>query len=126
MLFIALILFINKQPSAQKVPTINNNQNETLQLGQTIFNNNCAACHGVDGSGYANNALPAPGINGSEHAWHHSDEQLIALIREGGIRMPAVGANWQDDELESVLAYVKQWWTPQQQDFQPGDIGEYR
>lgn len=96
---------------------------EVLALGETIYAANCAACHGAEGEGYAS-IQNAPALNGSEHSWHHRDEQIISLIRQGGMVMPAVGAEWSDEEIEAVLSYVKAWWTPQQRDFQPGTIGE--
>ena len=96
---------------------------EVLELGETIYSANCAACHGAEGEGYAS-VQNAPALNGSEHAWHHPDEQIISLIREGGMQMPAVGADWSDEEIEAVLSYVKAWWTPQQRNAQAGTIGE--
>lgn len=48
----------------------------------------------------------------------------IGLIRNGGSMMPAVGANWSDEEIHAVLAHVKSWWQPSQRDTQQGGIGE--
>lgn len=96
---------------------------DVLALGETIYSANCASCHGADGEGYAS-IQNAPALNGSEHAWHHPDEQIISLIRQGGMQMPAVGETWSDGEIEAVLSYVKAWWTPQQRDAQAGTIGE--
>ena len=94
-----------------------------LALGETIYSANCASCHGAEGEGYAS-IQNAPALNGSEHSWHHPDEQIIGLIRQGGMQMPAVGADWSDKEVEAVLGYVKAWWTPQQRKAQAGTIGE--
>ncbi len=63
-------------------------------------------------------------MNGSQHAWHHSDEQIISQIRQGGMAMPAVGADWSDEEVDAVVSYVKAWWTPQQRDAQAGHLRE--
>lgn len=128
MLFVLLVgsaLFFSNRPSAQQSSEPNELQNETLILGKTIYQANCASCHGAEGAGYAAVGIPAPAVNGSEHAWHHPDEQILALIRQGGNMMPAVGADWSDEELKAVWAYVKQWWTPQQRKSQLGTIGEY-
>jgi mono/diheme cytochrome c family protein len=32
--------------------------------------------------------------------------------------MPAVGPEWPDEDITAVLAYVKQWWSPEQRTFQ--------
>lgn len=116
-------LLIANRPSAQQSVETNVGQNETLALGQTLYQANCATCHGADGAGYAS-VQNAPAVNGSEHAWHHPDEQIVGLIRQGGMQMPAVGADWSDEEIEAVLGYVKAWWTPRQRAAQAGTLGE--
>ena len=95
-----------------------------LALGERLFQANCASCHGVYGEGHADENLIAPAVNGSEHAWHHGDEQILGLIQGGGRFMPAVGAEWTQEEREAVWIYAKHWWTPEQREFQPGDLGE--
>jgi mono/diheme cytochrome c family protein len=95
---------------------------EVLQVGESRYQAACAACHGVEGEGHV--LLNAPALNGSEHSWHHPDEQIIGLIRNGGTNMPPVGAVWNQEEIDAVLAYFKQWWSPQQRRSQAGTIGE--
>ncbi len=85
---------------------------EQVALGQTIFQANCSSCHGVDGSGYAQENIPAPAVNGTAHAWHHTDAQISGWIRDGVGQMPAIGTDWSDDEIDAVLSYIKQWWGP--------------
>ena len=121
-LVVGSLLYANrpKEPTARVAGEVH----ETLVLGKDLYETNCAACHGQDGWGYAQTDVPAPALNGSEHAWHHPDEQILELIKRGGKLMPAVGANWTDKEIEAVWAYVKQWWTPEQRRLQAGEIGE--
>ena len=38
--------------------------------------------------------------------------------------MPAVGAEWSDEEVDAVVSYIKAWWTPQQRTAQAGTLGE--
>lgn len=97
---------------------------QVLDAGADYYQANCATCHGVDGEGYAQQGIPAPPLDGSAHSWHHSDEQIVGLIRNGGSMMPAVGAGWSEDEIHAVLAYVKTRWQPWQREAQQGGIGE--
>lgn len=97
---------------------------EVLAAGEALYQNGCAACHGSEGEGSAQPTIPAPPLDGSAHSWHHSDAQIVGLIRQGGTQMPAVGASWNDDEVEAVLSFVKSRWAPWQREQQPGTIGE--
>ncbi|MDZ7800761.1 MAG: cytochrome c [Trueperaceae bacterium] len=97
---------------------------DVLATGERLYQDSCATCHGVEGGGAAQAGIPAPPLDGSAHAWHHPDRQIIGLIRDGGVQMPAVGARWSDPEVEAVLAFVKSRWEPWQREQQPGAIGE--
>ena len=95
-----------------------------LQLtdGKKVFKNNCAACHGNKGQGLVENwkeplpsgKYPAPPLNGSAHAWHHSKDQLLRTINAGGIplggTMPAFKDKLSAKEKEAVLAYFMSLW----------------
>lgn len=94
----------------------------SVDLGERRYQQSCAACHGAAGAGHLYPGAPA--LDGSEHAWHHSDDQIIQLLRRGGPRMPAVAARWSDEEVAAVLGYMKSWWTPEQRRIQVGTIGE--
>lgn len=85
---------------------------EQIAEGEQYYQANCASCHGATGSGNTSAGIPA--LDGSMHAWHHSDSQIAAMIRQGGVVMPAVGPDWSNEEITAVTAYVKEWWTPQQ------------
>jgi mono/diheme cytochrome c family protein len=97
---------------------------DVLAVGETMYQGSCATCHGVDGEGAVQPGIPAPPLDGSAHSWHHSDSQIIGLMRDGGAQMPAVGAGWSDAEVEAVIAYVKTRWAPWQRESQNGTIGE--
>ncbi|MCA9839990.1 MAG: c-type cytochrome [Trueperaceae bacterium] len=123
-LLVAGALVYASWSNTRQSKVIDAGNSEQITLGQEIYNANCALCHGETGTGYAQETIPAPALNGSMHAWHHSDDQILALIRQGGNVMPAVGKDWSDEEVEAVWAYVKQWWTLQQRKAQAGTIGE--
>ncbi len=110
--------YTNRTPKEQK-PRVSE---KVLQQGEALYKASCASCHGVDGAGQRTDDVP--GLNGSMHSWHHPDEYLISQIRDGGVVMPAVGANWSDEDIEAVISYFKQWWNGQQRRAQLGSIGE--
>ncbi len=93
-----------------------------LSIGQDVFKNNCAVCHGDEGQGITENwtepladgSYPAPPLNGSAHTWHHPMSQLLGTINRGGIplggKMPAFASKLSNDEKTAVLAYVHSLW----------------
>jgi cytochrome c oxidase subunit 2 len=66
-------------------------------VGKETFEGVCAKCHGLDGAG----ADAAPAIAGRTF-----DAATASVIRNGGIRMPAVGEDWPTDQIDATLAYL--------------------
>ena len=87
---------------------------EQVMAGRELYAANCMTCHGAQGQGYAQAGVPAPALNGDMHAWHHPDSQIAGIVRQGIGQMPAVGESWSDEDIAAVLAYIKQWWEPEQ------------
>lgn len=106
---------------------------DAVALGRTIYAETCASCHGANLEGQpdwkrrlANGRMPAPPHDASGHTWHHSDQDLFLITREGvgGIvpgyesDMPAFRGILSDDEIRAVLAYIKSTWPEKQRGFQ--------
>ncbi|MDQ4075464.1 MAG: cytochrome c [Chloroflexota bacterium] len=102
---------------------------EQLAQGKTLYESNCASCHGLEGEGEpewqnpdASGSFPAPPHDGSGHTWHHPDQLLLQIIAEGGqmpnSRMPAFEEELTREEMEAILAYIKTFWTPEQREIQ--------
>lgn len=104
-----------------------------LELGSGIYAQNCAACHGRSLEGQpdwkrrlANGRMPAPPHDASGHSWHHSDQDLFKITKEGiaavvpgyASDMPVFGASLSDDEITAVLAYLKSTWPERERAFQ--------
>lgn len=103
---------------------------EAYELGQQVYAQNCASCHGDNGEGQFPDSpmqpddtgrLGAPPHNDAGHTWHHDDDLLYEIIAEGGMGMPerfypmpAFGEQLTDDEIEAVLFYIKTFWTENQ------------
>ena len=90
---------------------------DPVSQGREVFGQVCAACHGQNAEGYANE-LAAPALDHSEHAWHHPDQQIRDWIKNGklglGRQMPALGDQLSDEEIEVVIAYLHTLWTAEQ------------
>ena len=103
---------------------------QVLRVGARIYAQQCAACHGAKGEGQPDwrdrgpdGLLPAPPHDASGHTWHHPDEQLFAITKQGLARlinqpdyrtaMPAYDGVLSDDEIVAVLSWIKAQWPPE-------------
>jgi len=107
---------------------------QRLAQGQTLYREQCAACHGANLEGQPNwwerqpnGRLPAPPHDASGHTWHHPDDVLFGITKHGlapyappGYEsdMPAFDGKLTDDEIRAVLAYIKSQWPPEIQERQ--------
>jgi mono/diheme cytochrome c family protein len=98
----------------------------TYTTGQRLYEQNCSACHGINGEGEQPDPLApnaAPPHNADGHTWHHADQQNFATVWYGrGIAgvMPPFYSRLSPDEIIAVLAYIKTWWEADQQAYQIG------
>ncbi len=96
--------------------------------GAEVYREQCAACHGARLEGQANwrqrrpnGRLPAPPHDASGHTWHHADQQLFNVIKQGTAAfapadyktdMGAYKDTLTDRDIWAVLAYIKTKWPP--------------
>ncbi len=106
-------------------PTLSPQQ---ISLGETVYAQQCASCHGVNLEGQPewksqneDGSFRAPPHDESGHTWHHGDPTLLEAIYAGGARfadmniggtsnMPAFADTLSDAEITSVLTYIKSTW----------------
>jgi cytochrome c oxidase subunit II len=69
-------------------------------LGKSEFDGVCATCHGMAGQG-------GYGPNLSSNPLLTQKTGLIAILRNGFQRMPAVGSDWTPKQLNALADYVK-------------------
>jgi mono/diheme cytochrome c family protein len=106
---------------------------EAVSLGKSIYDQNCASCHGIEGEGQPNwrergpdDRLPPPPHDSTGHTWHHGDGTLYGIVRDGGLTsvrgvtsgMPAWGDKLSDEEIRAVLTYIKTFWGPRERAYQ--------
>lgn len=100
-----------------------------VEAGAGLYEQYCASCHQADLSGEPDWKVPnddgtlkPPPQDSTGHTWHHSDQQLLALIRNGiaipTSRMPTFGATLTDAEILTILEYFKSRWGEQERAFQ--------
>lgn len=112
-------------------------QAEQIELGRTLYNQHCAACHGANLEGAADwqrpgpdGRLPAPSHDETGHTSHHGDGMLFGYTRRGGqafiddigVRyasgMPAFGDILSGAEIEVILAFLRLTWPEEIRTFQ--------
>ncbi len=69
-------------------------------LGEQIFNGACAKCHGDEGQG-----LIGPGFSASTVS---NAESVAEIVRNGRGRMPVVGEEWDDRQMEALTDYLQE------------------
>jgi mono/diheme cytochrome c family protein len=94
---------------------------ERIERGAALYREHCQSCHGVDGTGEppeniaGTDLAPAPALDDSAHAWHHSDGNLVQAILEGfekqGGRMPGWKETLSREQAEDVVTYLKSLWS---------------
>lgn len=106
----------------------------SVTLGQAIYAERCASCHGADLAGQPNwksplpsGRMPAPPHDASGHTWHHPDGVLFRITKEGPAAvvsgryesdMPGFAGLLADDEIRAALVYIKSTWPERERQYQ--------
>ena len=107
---------------------------EVIAQGRHVYADQCAACHGAELEGQPDwrsplpsGRLPAPPHDARGHTWHHPDEVLFRIVKEGTAAivggsyesdMPGFGDVLSDAEIDAVLAYIKSTWPERERRYQ--------
>ena len=107
--------------------TLKPNEPAVVALGEQVYAQNCAACHGAKLEGQANwrqrgfnGYMPAPPHDETGHTWHHPDSYLFTMTKYGIEKMiskpypnnmPAYEDKLTDEEILAVLSYIKSTWS---------------
>ncbi|MCW8916783.1 MAG: cytochrome c [Magnetovibrio sp.] len=120
-------LFMGSNSEATSADTSNP---ELVALGKQVYADNCASCHGAELRGQPNwrdrddeGYLPAPPHDETGHTWHHDDNLLFKITKEGTASIAPVDYKTNmngfaeilsDTEIWASLAYIKSTWPEQQ------------
>lgn len=107
-------------------PDIDPGDEALVALGESVYADHCAACHGPELEGAPNwreplpgGGLPAPPHDMSGHTWHHADGQLFAIVKYGGAAqspegftsaMPGFETLLSDREIAAAVSYIQSHW----------------
>lgn len=114
------------QSAVESVFVIDASDPVLVALGEPIYFEHCASCHGAALEGQPDwrrrrpdGRLPAPPHDPSGHTWHHPDWELFAMTAHGvtplappdyETDMPAYRGILSDQEIIAVLAWIKAQW----------------
>lgn len=106
---------------------------EMIDQGADLYAENCASCHGADLEGQPdwrrrldNGRMPAPPHDETGHTWHHADQQLFDITKNGlasvvpGYEsdMPVFDGILSDAEITAILGYIKSTWPERERNYQ--------
>lgn len=107
---------------------------EVVEQGRQVYADQCASCHGANLEGQPDwrsplpsGRLPAPPHDESGHTWHHADEVLFRIVKEGTAAivggsyesdMPGFADSLNDAEIRAVLAFIKSTWPERERGYQ--------
>ena len=91
--------------------------------GVQLYAANCQVCHGDrEAQGSTGRAPPH---NDTGHTWHHPDAQLKDWVLNGKFpgAMPPFRDALTEEQVDTILSYIKTWWTTEQRESQ-ADISQ--
>ena len=107
---------------------------EVIEQGRQIYADQCASCHGAQLEGQPDwktplpsGRLPAPPHDAGGHTWHHPDDILFRIVKEGTAAivgggyesdMPGFADVLSDAEIRAVLVYIKSTWPERERTYQ--------
>ena len=106
---------------------------QQVALGEQVYREHCASCHGANLQGQTDwrrrgpdCRLPAPPHDETGHTWHHPDDVLFRITKQGVSAivpdyesdMPAYADVLTDAGIWAVLAFIKSQWPQPIQDRQ--------
>ena len=104
------------------------NDSDAVRLGEVLYRDHCAACHGADLEGETpdwqvrdeDGYLPGPPHDETGHTWHHPDQLLFNITKYGiakaanlpdyPTRMPAFEGVLDDEEIIAIMSFIKSRW----------------
>ncbi|MDC0448339.1 cytochrome c [Candidatus Pelagibacter sp.] len=124
--FLIFLILLSGNSSARNHFPITIDSKLMIARGKIAYENNCVSCHMINLAGAENwrgldedGHRKAPPLNGTGHTWHHDDKTLHSIIKYGPAnlidgyegKMMGFDENLSDKDIDSVLAYIKSYWS---------------
>ena|ERR1043165_218819 len=101
-----VICFDATHPSS--LAAVNSISSQKGRTAAAIYNNQCASCHGKDGSRtLRGKVIGATDLSSANWQERTSDEHIFNTISNGHGKMPAFGKKLSQAEIESLVPYVR-------------------
>lgn len=128
LLLLVFLTACEEKPARPPTPTTPANprfDTATLTEGATLYQANCAQCHGPHAQGHPDWETPsdgsfvaAPPLNGTGTDKQRSRAELRAVITQGRQRanepvMPAFAGRLSAREMDAVMSYLQSLWPPE-------------
>lgn len=75
--------------------------------GVALYKSKCQVCHGADGKGSSTGRAIGVKAFSDPDVAKQSDSELIGVIRKGKGKMPAYEGKLTDDEIKSLIKYIR-------------------
>ena len=98
-------------PQATRTEAEVSSLSQTSADPKTIFEAKCAECHGKDGRARtfrSKHFVHARDLTDASWQGNVTDERLFNSIRNGKGKMPAFGKKLSDNQIDALVAYVRQ------------------
>jgi mono/diheme cytochrome c family protein len=127
LLALAFLAALVSACGAPAVDGIDPRDSTQVTRGRAVYDQHCASCHGAKLEGQTNwrtrlpdGRLPAPPHDESGHTWHHPNDVLFGIVKNGMVPphappnyksdMPGFAATLSDDDIRAVIAYIESHW----------------
>ncbi|NYE04989.1 cytochrome c oxidase cbb3-type subunit 3 [Bacillus niacini] len=89
----------------------NSKNSNAIAAGEKVYQKQCLICHGENGKGEGKNAGTA--INNQRYLNAVSNKDIYNSVKFGreGTAMPSYGPRLSEDELNNVVAFIRNWQT---------------
>jgi mono/diheme cytochrome c family protein len=90
-----------------ELPPIASTNADVIAAGEKLYNVACSSCHGHNGQG----TRMAPALNVQSFLTQTNDQAMKAIISQGvpDTRMPAWGGRLTDEQLNSLISFIRAW-----------------